>query len=163
MLRHFKHTALSIPLARNFIVANPVKINGCYYSVEVFEDVLQNARQVNLQRPGKDPKPVLLTFKPALDVIKKLCANLAAAKDGFKVKPVIQGVNEVRRGRNGRVVVDREYDHPTTGTWWAKAQAAVRIRDLCMITSCTKRHDAVPSGIICLTSCRFISEAILLH
>jgi hypothetical protein len=89
---------------------------------------LQNARQVNLQRPGKDPKLVLLTFKPALDVIKKLCANSAAAKNGFKVKPVIQQVTEVRRGPNGEVVQEREYDHPTTGTWWAKAQAAVRAR-----------------------------------
>jgi hypothetical protein len=69
---------------------------------------------------------VLLTFKPALDVIKKLCANSAAAKRGFKVKPVIQWVTEVRRGPNGQVVQEREYDHPTTGTWWAKAQAAVR-------------------------------------
>jgi hypothetical protein len=80
---------------------------------------------VNLQQHGKDPKPVLLTFKPALDVIKKLCANSAAAKQGFQVKPVIR-VTEVRWGLNGQVVQEREYDHPTTGTWWAKAQAAVR-------------------------------------
>jgi hypothetical protein len=83
---------------------------------------------VNLQRHDNDPKPVLLTFKPALDVIKKLCANLAAAKQGFKVKPVIQRVTEVRRGPNGQVLEEREYEHPTTGTWWAKAQAAVRFR-----------------------------------
>jgi hypothetical protein len=83
---------------------------------------------VNLQQHGKDPKPVLLTFKTALDIIKKLCANSAAAKQGFKVKPVIQRVTEVRRGPNGQVVEKREYDHPTTGTWWAKAQAAVRFR-----------------------------------
>jgi hypothetical protein len=83
---------------------------------------------VNLQRHGKDPKPVLLTFKLALGVIKKLCANSAAAKQGFKVKPVIQRVTEVRRGPNGQFVEEREYDHPTTGTWWAKAQAAVRFR-----------------------------------
>jgi hypothetical protein len=69
---------------------------------------------------------VLLPFKPALEVIKKLCANSAAAKQAFKVKPVIQRVTEVRRGPNGQVVQEREYDHPTTGTWWAKAQAEVR-------------------------------------
>ena len=81
----------------------------------VCEDVLQNARQVNLQRPGKDPKPVLLTFKPALDVIKKLCANSAAAKEGFKVKPVIQRVTEVRRGRNGEVVRSESMTIPPLG------------------------------------------------
>jgi hypothetical protein len=83
---------------------------------------------VNLPRHDKDPKPVLLTFKPALDVIKKLCVNSAAAKQGFKVKLVIQRVTEIRRGPNGQVVQEQEYDHPTTGTWWAKAQAAVRYR-----------------------------------
>jgi hypothetical protein len=83
---------------------------------------------VNLKRHGKDPKPVLLTFKPALDVIKKLCANSAAAKEGFKFKPVIQRVTEVRRGPNGQVVQERAYDDPTTGTWWAKAEVTVRFR-----------------------------------
>jgi hypothetical protein len=78
---------------------------------------------VNLQQHGNNPKPMLLTFKPALDVIKKLCANSAAAKQRFKVNPVIQRVTEVRRGPNGQVVQVREYDYPTTRTWWAKAQA----------------------------------------
>jgi hypothetical protein len=67
-----------------------------------------------------------LKVKPALDVIKKLFSNSATAKQGFKVKPVIQRVTEVRRGPNRQVVEEQEYDHPTTGTWWAKVQAAVR-------------------------------------
>jgi hypothetical protein len=69
---------------------------------------------------------VLLTFKPALAVITKLSADSAAAKQGFKVKPVIQRVTEVRWGPNGQVVQEQEYDHPTSETSWAKAQTAVR-------------------------------------
>jgi hypothetical protein len=45
---------------------------------------------VNLQRPGIDPNPIILTYKPALDIIKKLCSDTRAAKSGFVVRPVLK-------------------------------------------------------------------------
>jgi hypothetical protein len=74
---------------------------------------------------------VLLTFKPAPDVIKKLCANSAAAKQGFKVKPVIQRVTEVRRGPNGQVVQEREYGHPITWDLVGKGSGGGKISCHC--------------------------------
>ena len=97
--------------------------------------VLQNAKMVDLARPGRDPRPVLLTYKPLLDVVKKMAANAkAAGKDGsgFVLKPVIKRVVELRRADPSdpnspmEEVHTRQYEHPSTGTWWNKAQEEVR-------------------------------------
>lgn len=76
---------------------------------------------------------MLLTYRPALDVIKELCANTQAAKDGFTVKPVIRQVISKRRQEDGTIVeevrrIDVPYDHPNTGTFWERAQAEVRTK-----------------------------------
>lgn len=97
---------------------------------------LQDARMVDLARPGKDPHPVLLTYKPLLEVLKRMAADAkAAGKDGsgFVLKPVIKRVVEMRRvdpsdpNSPMEQVEIRQYDHPSTGTWWNKAQEEVRI------------------------------------
>lgn len=89
---------------------------------------------VDLSRPGKDPGPILLTYKPLLDVVKKMAANAKAVekrngKEGkFVLKPVIQEVKVMERQADGTMKqVDsvREYDHPSTGTWWNKMQEKV--------------------------------------
>ena len=118
----------------------------------IFE-MLQNARVADLSRPGKDPGPILLTYKPLLDVVKKMAANAQAVqkKNGkeskFVLKPVIQHVKVMEKQANGTMKeVDtgiREYDHPSTGTWWNKMQEQVgrnKLRDLAAIMlSCLLR------------------------
>ena len=96
---------------------------------------MQNAKMVDLSRPGKDPHPILLTYKPLLEVVKKMAADAKAARkdgSGFVLKPVIERVVVRRRvdpsdpNSPMEEVETRQYDHPSTGTWWNKAQAEVR-------------------------------------
>ena len=79
---------------------------------------------------------VLLTYKPLLEVLKKMAADAQAAGkngSGFVLKPVIKRVVVVRRvdpsdpNSPMEEVEIRQYDHPSTGTWWNRAQAEVRI------------------------------------
>jgi hypothetical protein len=62
---------------------------------------LQGAKLINLQRAGLDPDPILLSYIPALDVIREICKDVRN-KTGFIVKPEIK-VKEVRRSPTGRV------------------------------------------------------------
>lgn len=90
---------------------------------------------VDLSRPGLDPGPILLTYKPLLDVVKKMAANANAVakrngKHGkFVLKPVIQKVKVMREKSNGEMeeVLIPEYDHPSTGTWWSDMQKEVSL------------------------------------
>jgi hypothetical protein len=78
---------------------------------------------INLQRAGLDPDPILLSYIPTLDVIRKMCKDVRN-KTGFIVKPEIK-VKEVRRSPTGRVELIREYNHSSTGTFWENAQNRV--------------------------------------
>ena len=45
-------------------------------------------------------------------------------------------IKEIRRGEDGSVVVIKEYDHPSTGSFWDNAQDEVRRatpRDKCSV------------------------------
>jgi hypothetical protein len=84
---------------------------------------LQSAKLINLQRAGLDPDPILLSYIPTLDVIRKMCKDVRN-KTGFIVKPEIK-VKEVRRSPTGRVELIREYNHSSTGTFWENAQNRV--------------------------------------
>jgi hypothetical protein len=84
---------------------------------------LQGARLVNLQRHGKDPSALWLSYIPVLDVVRKMCSD-NWNKEGFVLKPVVK-VREVWRTAKGGVETLREYDHMSTGTWWQDAQAEV--------------------------------------
>jgi hypothetical protein len=81
---------------------------------------LQGAKLINLQRAGLDPDPILLSYIPALDLIREMCKDVRN-KTGFIVKPEIK-VKEVRRSSTGTVELIQEYDHPSTGTFWENAQ-----------------------------------------
>ncbi|GAQ92528.1 hypothetical protein KFL_010410010, partial [Klebsormidium nitens] len=95
----------------------------------------ENARMIDLSRPGLDPGPVLLTYKPLLEVVKKMAANAKAVakKNGregkFVLKPVIQNVKVMQKQRDGTMkeVLIAEYDHPSTGTWWHKMQREIDV------------------------------------
>lgn len=52
---------------------------------------LQGSRLVNLQREGKDPDPILLSYIPALKAITDICADIKNKK-GFVLKPQVSGV-----------------------------------------------------------------------
>jgi hypothetical protein len=84
---------------------------------------LQGAKLINLQRAGLDPDPILLSYIPTLDLIREMCKDVRN-KTGFIVKPEIK-VKEVRRCSTGTVELIREYDHPSTGTFWENAQNRV--------------------------------------
>ena len=88
---------------------------------------LQGARLINLQRPGKDPDAIWLSYIPVLDLVRKMCSDIRHS-EGFVVKPAVK-VREVRRTTRGRVQTICEYDHPSTGTFWQNAQAEVRVRN----------------------------------
>lgn len=50
--------------------------------------VVQGSRIVNLQRAGKDPEPILLSYMPALDLIRKMFADVNNKK-GFVLEPQV--------------------------------------------------------------------------
>ena len=87
---------------------------------------------INLQVKGRDPNPIWLTYKPALDVIKKMCADTKAAKSGFSVKPRLQTILVKRRDEHGNTVTEevREWEHPSTAEWWHKMQAEVCVHNV---------------------------------
>ena len=64
-----------------------------------------------------------LSYIPALDLIRTMLSVIRHS-EGFVLKPVVK-VREVRRTPRGKVQTIREYDHPSTGTWWNDAQAEV--------------------------------------
>jgi hypothetical protein len=80
---------------------------------------LQGARLINLQRHGKDPDALWLPYIPVMDLVRKMCSDIRNKK-GFVLKPRAK-VREVRRTGKGGVETIREYDHPSTGTWWQDA------------------------------------------
>jgi hypothetical protein len=74
------------------------------------KDYLQGARLINLQRHGKDPDVLWLSYIPELDLVRKMCSNIRN-KEGFVLKPRVK-VQEVRRTAKWGVETIREYDHP---------------------------------------------------
>jgi hypothetical protein len=84
---------------------------------------LQGARLINLQRHGKDPDALWLSYIPVLDLVRKMCSDIWNM-EGFVLKPQVK-VQEVRRTAKGGMETIREYDHPSTGTWWQDAQEEV--------------------------------------
>lgn len=50
---------------------------------------LQGSKIVNLQRKGKDPEPILLSYIPALDAIRKMFADVNNKK-GFVLEPQVR-------------------------------------------------------------------------
>jgi hypothetical protein len=78
---------------------------------------------INLQREGLDPNPILMSYIHALDLIREMCKDVRN-KTRFIVKPEIK-VKEIRRSSTGGVELIREYDHPSTGTFWENAQNRV--------------------------------------
>jgi hypothetical protein len=80
---------------------------------------LQGAKLINLQREGLNPDPILLSYIPVLDMIRQMCKDIRN-KTGFIVKPEIK-VKEVRRSPIGAVELIREYEHPSTATFWENA------------------------------------------
>jgi hypothetical protein len=83
----------------------------------------QGAKLINLQRAGLDPDPILLSYIPALDLIREMCKDVWN-KTRFIVKPEIK-VKEVHRSPTGGIKLIREYDHPSTGTFLGHAQNRV--------------------------------------
>lgn len=49
---------------------------------------IQGSRIVNLQRANKDPDPILLSYIPALDLVKQMFADVKNKK-GFVLKPQV--------------------------------------------------------------------------
>ena len=49
---------------------------------------VKGARLINLQREGKDPDPILLSYIPALKAITDICADIKNKK-GFVLKPKV--------------------------------------------------------------------------
>jgi hypothetical protein len=84
---------------------------------------LQGARLINLQQHEKDPDALWLSYIPELDLVRKMCSDIRN-KEGFVLKPQVK-VQEVWRTAKGGVEIIREYDHPSTGTWWQDAQEEV--------------------------------------
>jgi hypothetical protein len=66
-----------------------------------------------------------LSYIPVLDLVRKMCSDIPN-KEGFVLKSRVK-VREVRRIAKGGVETIREYDHPSTGTWWQDAQEEVSI------------------------------------
>jgi hypothetical protein len=50
---------------------------------------LQGARLINLQRHGKDPDALWLSYIPVLDLVRKMCSDIRH-KEGFVMKPVVK-------------------------------------------------------------------------
>jgi hypothetical protein len=84
---------------------------------------LQGARLINLQQHRKDPDALWLSYISVLDLVRKMCSDIRN-KEGFVLKPRVK-VREVRQTAKGGVETIREYDHPSTGTWWQDAQEKV--------------------------------------
>jgi hypothetical protein len=84
---------------------------------------LQGARLINLQQHRKDPDALWLSYIPVLDLVRKMCSDIRN-KEGFVLKPRVK-VREVWRTAKGGVETIREYDHPSTGTWWQDVQEEV--------------------------------------
>jgi hypothetical protein len=72
---------------------------------------------------GKDPDALWLSYIPVLDLVRKMCSDFRN-KEGFVLKPRVK-VREVWQTAKGGVETIREYDHPSTGTWWQDAQEEV--------------------------------------
>lgn len=53
---------------------------------------LQGSRIVNLQRQDKDPDPILLSYIPALDLVKQMFADVKNKK-GFVLKPQVSSTD----------------------------------------------------------------------
>jgi hypothetical protein len=87
---------------------------------------------VNLQRPGIDPNPIILTYKPALDIIKKLRSDTRAAKSGFVVRPVFKHTVVLRMAADGSTIEERVrvWDHLSMADWWHRMQAEVSTRQM---------------------------------
>ena len=49
---------------------------------------MQGSRIVNLQRKDKDPDPILLSYIPALELVKQMFADVKNKK-GFVLKPQV--------------------------------------------------------------------------
>ena len=49
---------------------------------------MQGSKIINLQRAGKDPEPILLSYVPALDLIRKMFADVNNKK-GFVLEPQV--------------------------------------------------------------------------
>jgi hypothetical protein len=92
----------------------------------------KGAKMVNLQRPGIDPNPTILTYKPALDIIKKLCSDTRAANSGFVVRPVLKHTVVLRTAADGSTIEERirVWDHPSMADWWHHMQAEVSTRQM---------------------------------
>jgi hypothetical protein len=84
---------------------------------------LQGARLIKLQRHGKDPDALWLSYIPVLDLVRKMCNDIRN-KEGFVLKARVK-VREIRRTAQGGVETIRKYNHPSTGTWWQDAQEEV--------------------------------------
>jgi hypothetical protein len=89
---------------------------------------------VNLQRPGIDPNPIILTYKPALNIIKKLCRDFRAAKSWFVVRPVLKHTVVLRTAADGSTIEEQVdvWDHPSTADWWHRMQAEVSTPQMCL-------------------------------
>ena len=70
--------------------------------------------------------------------------------DSIQVK-----IKEIRRGDDGSVVVIKEYNHPSTGSFWDNAQDAVRTND-CALRCDTRYAIASLHFLIILFSEKYV-------